>query len=61
MSVRFNNADELSEYFEELKETIHDDERRMVLRGEAIAENIFVFSEYRRMRAKQKVIGKKPQ
>ena len=55
MSVKFKNAQELSAYFDELNETIHDEEYRMELRGEAIAANIFVFSEYRRMKAKMKI------
>lgn len=43
MSVTFNNVQELEEYFRYLEETIHDDERRLVLRGIAIARN-FIFS-----------------
>ena len=51
MSVTFNNVQELEEYFRYLEETIHDDERRLVLRGIAIARNLYIFSEYRRLRA----------
>ena len=48
MSVTFNNVQELEEYFRYLEETIHDDERRLVLRGIAIARNLYIFSEYRK-------------
>ena len=51
MSVTFNNVQELEEYFRYLEETIHDDERRLVLRGIAIARNLYIFSEYRKRQA----------
>lgn len=52
MSVTFNNVQELEEYFRYLEETIHDDERRLVLRGIAIARNLYIFSEYRKRQAR---------
>ncbi len=58
MSVRFEDAQELSAYFEQLKETIHDEERRMILRGEAIAENLYAFSAYRKLQARLKVAAR---
>ena len=58
MSVTFNNVQELEEYFRYLEETIHDDERRLVLRGIAIARNLYIFSEYRKRQARLPAISR---
>ncbi len=54
MSVKFKNAEELAAYFQYLEETIHDDDRRMVLRGMAIACNLYIYSEYRKCLARRR-------
>ena len=40
MSVRFENAQELSAYFEQLKETIHDEERRTILAAKQLPKTL---------------------
>ena len=60
MSVTFNNVQELEEYFRYLEETIHDDERRLVLRGIAIARNLYIFCEYRKRQARLRAACHKP-
>ena len=59
MSLKFTDTKELAEYFAMLDETIHDDERRLVLRGAAIACNLFLFSQYRKQQARQNVAAAK--
>ena len=59
MSIKFATTEELAAYFELLDETIHDDERRLVLRGAAIAGNLFLFSQYRKQQARLNVAAAK--
>lgn len=44
-------------YFQYLEESIHDDERRLVLRCIAIARNLHIFSEYRKYQARRHIAG----
>ena len=60
MSVTFNNVQELEEYFRYLEETIPAAERRLVLRGIAIARNLYIFSEYRKRQARLRAACHKP-
>lgn len=56
MSIKFNTVQEMEDYFRHLEETIFDDERRMVMRGVAIACNLDIFSQYRRQQARDRAL-----
>ena len=60
MTVTFNNVQELEEFFRYLEEPNHADERRLVLRGIAIARNLYIFSEYRKRQARLRAACHKP-
>ncbi len=57
MSTIFNNIQDMEAYFQYLEESIHDDERRLVLRCIAIARNLHIFSEYRKYQARRHIAG----
>ncbi len=59
MVVKFKTVEEMEEYFQYLDDSICDDERRMVLRGTAIAFNLGIFSLYRKRQARLKVLNHK--
>ena len=59
MSIKFNTVEEMEAYFRHLEDTIYDDERRMVMRGVAIACNLSIFSQYRKQQGRIRALSHK--